>query len=111
MADKDIRCIIKCVISFQDGNCKPPEVKKGEVLDVSEDEFHKLSKSGPKHFELIERRFLEPKVVPEEVAEELVLHTETDGMGPVDEDDEIEEWKPVGWYAAQLAKEPKDEEA
>ena len=32
MASKDIRCIVKCVISFQDGNCYPPEIKKVEMV-------------------------------------------------------------------------------
>lgn len=89
--DENVVCVIKCVANFRDGNCRPSEVKKGAILEVTEAEFHKLEKSGPQHFKLLDRKLRLPpptKSIP----------------------DEIEEWKPIGWYAAQLAKEPAGEE-
>lgn len=114
---KNIRCIVKCVINFEDGMIDPPVVARGEILDISEDQFHKLSKSGPNHFELIERKFLVPEgtVIAEIPAEEVIVRPAT----PEEEaeelqftsTDEIEDWKPIPWYAAQLAREPASDEA
>ena len=118
MANEDIRCIVKCVTNFQDGNLDPSEIQKGEVHDWTEDEFHKFSKSHPKAFELIERKFL----IPEGKAfSTLVENTDSTPDPPTDETVEEEppvagwdegiDWKPMPWYAAQLAREPASEEA
>jgi hypothetical protein len=105
MSNENIRCIVKCVQNFQDGNLKPSSVKKGEVLDLSEDEYHKFQKSGPEHFELIDRKFLFPKKKPE------VTEMLDDELVEADHvlDSPAADWKPVGWYAAQLAREPADD--
>ena len=117
MASKDIRYIIKCKINFQDGNCDPAEVDRGEILDVSEHQYSRLLSSGPKHFELIRQDFRVPEgTVIERPAtpEKEIFDTPDYGEDISQEQYGVEnfvEWKPVPWYAAQLARKPASEEA
>ncbi len=62
-----VRFIVKCVQTHRDGNTDPSEVKIGEVLDITENQWLRLKQSAPYSFELIEKRV--PVAVPDPVVE------------------------------------------
>lgn len=79
-----IRYIVECIKPFKDGNTYPQEARPGQRFDVSETEYARLKQSGPFCWELIDRVIPNPYKKDEE---------------------EVEEYTPIGWYAAQLARE------
>ncbi len=65
-----VRFIVKCVQFHRDGNTDPSEVKIGEVLDITENQWLRLRQSAPFSFELIERRVPRPEPVVREATPE-----------------------------------------
>ena len=95
MTEDFVRYIVRCVQSFTDGNCDPKTVKIGAVIDITKAQWLRLKQSGPDNFELLDMRV--PNPYREEAVQEVV------------EEPEIEDWKPVPWYAAQLARAATDD--
>ena len=103
--------IVLCPEGFSDNKVLSQGVRPGGVVEVSPDTFRQMKQSSP-HVEIIDRKLeLNPGAIaamkgdpvvreatPEEEAQETVLS------------EEVVEWKPIPWYAAQLAKATKEEE-
>jgi hypothetical protein len=95
MAIEGATCIVRCIQKFRDGNCVIKDAGVGEEFEIPQPRLAQLLSSGPDSWEVLETRIpksMLPRAPKKEVAEEIV------------------EWKPVGWYAAQLAKGAPEEE-
>jgi hypothetical protein len=98
MSDDFVRWIVRCTAHFTDGNCDPKTAKAGQVFDLTEAQYKRLKQSGPNNWELIDKvipnPYKKPKDLPTDEAE-LLQH----GL------DNVVDWRPIGHYAALLARE------
>ena len=83
--------IVDCPTGFQDQKILAQGVRPGGTVEVTPDQFRQMKQSNP-YVTIVDRR--------------LILNE--GALAKIK--GEIEEYKPIGWYAAQLAKEPKEEE-
>ena len=82
---------VACPNGFSDMRIIKTVIKAGDSVDVTEAQFKQMKQSNP--YVYVEDRKLKLNPGAKEKMK-----------------GEVEEWSPIGWYAAQLAKEPKEEE-
>ncbi len=82
---------VVCPNGFSDMRIIKTVINAGDSVYVTEAQFKQMKQSNPYVYEQDRKLKLNPGA--------------KEKMQP-----QAEEWAPVGWYAAQLAKEPKEEE-
>lgn len=99
---------VLCPSGFSDMNIMKRVLKPGESVVVDPDTYRRMKQSVPS-IRMGERKMKLNKGAKKrmQVAADLL----EDELKPVDHvrDSPVADWKPVGWYAAQLARNPKEE--